>query len=525
MRRILSFLTVFVLAQAVMAQSDYISFRADDKSDRIGDLNGAGGVLVLSKRGDLVITVTNTSQYRTTPAGRNASGLYEYEVVVSDVKEAKLEINRRGDVYRTSFVSKIKPNFYRAYIIEEVQRPIRMENQSQANDAVLDAKLAEVEFTTTIADLKVECPSALGAEIKTTRKSTDKSIIVTSVMIPIKILEDARQQQQSTTAAAAQLRKQLVDDPDGSAKASDKDWERLDILEDAAEQADRHLAELSSIYISGEGTNRLQVDISELKPRSKMCYSVLLLTKEVVQDKFTALVKEAGRYYGLRQYDNAKRIFTNALAEPGAPADLKATVKSSIGQCDSCMAYERYALGAIKRIKELKSTNSQEELVKYASAGIEYLQVLNKFNPCDFYDGRIESLEKLIAGLPLEIRFTMVRWVNNAAGFFEAGKIPNVEVWAYTGATPPMPKNYNTLKRFRDMVGKSNDYCQIGASNAEGQADVQLDRQSLPTGLFFCPTDSGDKIKIEYKDFQELMHQTSGTYNKRRFRLKMFAAY
>jgi hypothetical protein len=189
--------------------------------------------------------------------------------------------------------------------------------------------------------------------------------------------------------------------------------------------------------------------------------------------------------------------------------------------------YETYTLGALGKIREMKALGeaSQEQLVKYASAGIEYLQVLNKYNPCDFYVSRKTQLEGLIEGLPLEVRFTLVKWVNNAEGFFEAGKLANVEVWAYNGSEPPIHNDYKNDKKFKDLVGKSNNFTQLGTTDSEGIADVQLNRKSLPKGLFFRPIGYDDKIKILYMDLDELLIQSKGNYNKRRIRLKMFTAY
>jgi hypothetical protein len=56
-------------------------------------------------------------------------------------------------------------------------------------------------------------------------------------------------------------------------------------------------------------------------------------------------------------------------------------------------------------------------------------------------------------------------------------------------------------------------------------ADIQLNRNTIPTGIFFRPVGYDDKIKIQYMDLKDLMTQSQGSYNKRRFRLKMFASY
>lgn len=533
MKRLLGILLLILCVQGLAAQ-DYISASPSEENDRIGDLNGAGGVLVLSKRSDLVISVTNARRAVVTPKGQRSDGLYEYEVVVSrqETTEPKVEVNRRGDVYKTDFVVKTRADLFRAYLIEEVAKPIRMEDQTRQNDAVLNASLAAVEFSTTISDLQVDCPKlvAAGAKITKGNRAADKSIFITTVTIPLNILTSAKERCASAKAAYESRRKVLEDRAaaQGIGAVSQAEWDQVDQMEEAAETAERELMELSYIVVYGTGTNRLQVDISELRPRAKLCYGVLLLNRveKVYVKECTAMMAEGARLYGLREYDNAKTAFGKALAAKDAPADLRPTIQSNIAQCDTCLLYERYALGSLKKIRELSAggSASQEEVVRYASAAVEFLQVLNRYNPCDFYTGRIKALEKMMGSLPLEVKFTAVRWVSNVSGFFEAGRIPNVEVWAFTGTEPPVPNQYKTDKRFKELTGRSNDYQQLGVTGAEGEVELQLDRGNLPRGIFFRPVGYGDKIKIMYMDLNELLHQSQGTYNKRRFRLKMYAS-
>ena len=264
--------------------------------------------------------------------------------------------------------------------------------------------------------------------------------------------------------------------------------------------------------------------------QSQCVYKVVLdipdLTKIYVTQS-SAMIAEGSRLYALRKYEDARRSYMNAKSVDDVVKDLIPTIESNIAQCDTCIAYEKYVLGAFAKIRGLKAKGggSQKELVDYASAAIEYLQVLNRYNQCDFYEGRIKQLEELIKDLPLELQFTIVRWVNNEAGFYEAGRIANVEVWAFNGNEPPIQKSYANDKKFKQLVGNSNDFTQLGVSDSEGMADIQLNRNTIPTGIFFRPVGYDDKIKIQYMDLKDLMTQSQGSYNKRRFRLKMFASY
>jgi hypothetical protein len=532
MKRIFSLLAAVMLALAVSAQSAYLSCRPYSEADRIADLHGAGGVLVLSQRSDLVITIINAPSATVAAATKRADGLYEYEVVVDRkvTTEPKVEVNRRGDVDRLDWVAITKPNFFRSFLVEDTQKPIRIENQTAANDAVLDAALAQVEFQTTIPDLVVACDELIsrGAKLTTEQKRGDNSIFITRLTIPIRLLDDARKQAQDAEAAHQALRKQLVDNPEGSKNATDKDWERLDQLEEASQQAAEQLQKIMNVSVYAAGTNQLPVDISGLKPRSKMVYGVLLRT--IVEEKHVSqcagFMAEGGRQFELREYQNARQAFSNALHAPDTPADMRSSIQTSIAQCDTCAAYEKWTLAAFARMREIKNTGgSQEQAVECATAAISYLQLLNRYNPSDFYTNRIRQLEAAIKSLPLELRLTAVRWVKNVSGFYEAGRIPGVEAWVFRGSNPPAPKEYNTDKKFREMVAASADYVQTGVTDSEGRVDLRFDREQLPTGIFLRPVGSGDKIKVFYISFSDLMTQSQGTYNKRQFRVKMYAAY
>ena len=164
---------------------------------------------------------------------------------------------------------------------------------------------------------------------------------------------------------------------------------------------------------------------------------------------------------------------------------------------------------------------SQADVVKYDTAASEFLATLDRYNPNEFYSSRIDKLSKIIEGQPLTIKFTMVEWKNDFSGFGEGRPLANVEVWAYYGDNPPVPMDYRDEKRFKKLVASPN-YRQQGESNEQGFLDLEFNRKQLPTGLLFRPVGYGKRIQIYYKDMQNIMRQSQGTYNKRQYRLKMF---
>lgn len=530
--RLLWLFVAAIMVQVVAAQSEYISYSSKTSEDRPDELLGAGGILILSTRGDLVITITNADKPIVTPKGMRKDGFYEYEVVVdrAETSEPKVEVNRRGDVNKVDFVVKTRPDYFRAYVIEEVQKPIRKEDLQSSNDAILDASLAQVEISSTLTDLQVQCPAGLGAKITREHKKTDNSIIITTVTIPVATLEAAREKAASADAAMKKLHQRIVveasDDP--SKKGTDAEYDKLDRLEDEAEKARMQLEELSSIYVYGTGTNRLQIDISGLGPRSKMVYGILLLktVEKVHVTECSSFMAEGARLFGLREYDAARRAFHNARNAKDTPGDLIPTIDNNIAQCDTCILYDKYSRMSLSKMKEMRKAGeaSQSDVVKYATGAAEFLSVLNKYNPQDFYTNTISRLNKLVEDMPLDIRFTIAKWVNDFSGFFEAGPLPGVELWAYYGDDELRPHDYQSDRRFRKLTNASTEYSMMGNTDEKGEIDLHLVRKNLPKGIFFRPVGYDGRIRIKYLTLEEILSKSEGDYQKRQFRLKMYTA-
>lgn len=514
---------LFALAMITAgAQSKYISYTPDEtKNVHNEDLAGNGGFLILSERSDLVVSVTNSPTAKITPLGKRSDGLYAYEVVVnrSQQRTPRVEVSKRGDIDRVDFAKSIRPNTLHAYIIQEVDNPIRMEDQTSGNDVILDAKLAEVEISTTINDLKVDCPKELGATVTTSRKASDQSVFITSVKIPVAKLKEAKDNLDALRQKAKEL--------DDITNKTDAVWSQMDANDAALSDAAKLWQRISVIEVYAPETNRLPIDIGELGPRMKKCYGVLPLVK-VVRDaasEFLSFMDTGAQSFNLRKYDDAKRAFSNALKAKDMPADMAPVVNSNIAQCDTCLLYERFAGGAVLKLVELRKsseTASQRQVAEYAVAASEFLGVCYKYNPCDFYKERIDKLDQLVAEMPLELRFTIAKWVSNRVSVYEDGYLPNVEVWAYYGSTQPSFASYANDNAFKKMVNASSDFRLLGTSDENGIVDLEVSRGKLPTGLFFHPVDYKNRVRPAYKDMTEIMSSSVGDYMKRQFRMKMY---
>ena len=510
------------------AQSDFISSSPVNEEDCIADLQGKGGIMLLSDLGDLVITIGNAKAPQITPKGKRSDGLYVYEIVIDlkDNKTPKVEVNRRGEIYKTDFVVSLRPDLMRAYKVEYVKRPIRTENQTQGNDAILDEKLAEVEISTAIKNLQVRVSAKLNATITRSVKKTDSSINITSIVIPWEAIKGAKEELQRLRKEHDDLFSYIEQNAD---KATDADFDKEQMLKNKLEEAENAFNAMMHIDVYADGTNREQIDLEPLRPRVKLCYGVLLLkqVEKVYVTECSAMMSEGARLYGLRQYDGARRAFANALKAKDTPSSLIPSINTNIMQCDTCLLYERYAMGALGKMKQMRQAGdaNQKDVVRYASGALEFLNVLNKYNPCDFYSDRIEKLGKLIEDMPLDLKFTIAKWVNDESGFYEDGKLAGVELWAYYGTSEPQLKMYKDDDDFSDMASKdANAFKLLGESDVDGVVEVHLVRKELPRGFFFRPVGYGKraKMKIKYMSAEEMMLQSEGEYNKRQIRLKMF---
>lgn len=526
---LLSLLLVLAGTISAVAQS-YISYTRMESEDGFGDLGGAGGVMVLSKRSDLVITVDNAQHPIVTPRGKRADGLYAYEVVVKkdDNPTPKIEVSKRGDIDRTSFAVTTKKDYFLAYLIDEVQKPIRFEDHKQANDMITDKNSAVVEITTAITDLIIECPGELNAKVKTQQKGG--SVIETEIIIPLANCKQYKEQVEQLQKKVELMTKELEADVNAG-KLNDAAIVSRDELIEAEqkklEEATEKFAEVSKITVYAKGTNKLFIDVSSLAPREKIVYGVLertIIVKEHVSE-CSGFLEEGGRLFGLRQYKGAREAFIRALEAKDAPKNMQASIRSNILQCDSCILYDRYSKGALAKIKEMKDngTGNQADLVKFASAASEFISQLNRYNPCEFYTSRIEKLDKMIEDMPLDIRFTIAKWVNDASGFYEDGFLGNVELWGCYSADTPKAADYEKDKNFIKMVSSNTaKYKRLGETAADGTLILHLVRKNLPVAIFFRPVGYGKHVKIKYLNMAEIMWQSKEEYNMRQFRMKMY---
>ena len=396
---------------SISAQNDYISNSRMINEDRIDDLNGDCGILLISKHKDLVIYPVEIEKkdFRIKVDGKREDGLYEYRVIFNQnaTRNPKLEISREGNVYKTEFASIIKPDFLIAYLIEEVTNPIRMDDQTQPSDFVTDDKLAEIEFTTSIKNLQINCPIELQAKIERKTNPSDANIHITSVIIPIAILEKAKAKMELAQKEYKDWFTKLEEDEE--AAGQDANWNRLEELEQKRDAIETTYSELTNLEIYANLTNHLSINISDLKGKMKKCYAVLELVKTdtVIVNPYDAKIAEGNRLFGIRKYKEAKEIFTLAKNEKGINAIQNKAAQTSINLCDTCIFYDIQAGTALNEVIRIrKEGGTQQEVYKYINGAIDFITKLYHLNPSVFYSERIDRLEQQLEKQPLYIMFT-----------------------------------------------------------------------------------------------------------------------
>lgn len=506
----------------LFAQSQYISYRELPQEDRKAELLGASGVLIYSQQSDLIITLTNVSKPLVKKNGKLDNGLYEYEVIIEpdETPHPKFEITRRGKVDRQTFLAKVKPDHYKAYLIEEVANPIRLEDQTRSQDVILDEHIAAVEIESALPDLQVEFSDSLQAEMKTAPKKNDPSVFVITLMIPVARLQAVTERLEEAVQQRDALYQKLVQP---NIKLSADDEQAYDELEQEVIPAlETLLREMSQIEVYAEGSNHLMIDITGISARVKKRYGILLLHIPVHITECGDLMSEAARLLESRNYEEAKQTFQNALQAKDVRPDMIPVIQSNIADCDSCILYDKYAKHAARQMQLLKKQGeaTQDQVKEYASAAMEFMQILNNYNPCEYYELRIQKLAQMIDNLPLVIRFSVHEWVRTLTGFHIGDGVERVELWANHGLLHPDWKAYNSEKRFRKTLERSNFYFKVGETDEKGMVVLNLDRKSLPKGLFFHAPENRD-LMIEYVPMQKIIRDSKNDYKMRQYRLRM----
>lgn len=534
MKKLKNFFIMFLLSvMSVPAFSQqYISYSDYPDADCFGELNGDNGMLILSRFSDLVLMVTNIGEDGIKPVinykGKGIDGLYSYEVIISskETPTPNVAVSRRGSVYKTNIIPTnnrpLVKNYFIAYKVDDVDNPIRYDDQTKSTSSILDPEKAAVELTSPLKDLKIKVDPALQASISSELSKADPNIMIYTIEFPIKNYLEIAAKKNALLAKAEDFKKLEDSASDKGVALTDEQYDEIDSCNARLAEAKESWTKLSNITVYGQGTNYVVLNIEGMAPRVKKCFAILPLVveKNIFVTECSRFMSEGAKLFSLRKYKEAKAAYTSALNAEDLVEEMRPAIVESMALCDSCYMYDNFAARSIKNIITMKKEGNatQGELVKYATAAVDFLELLNKYNENEFYESRIATMKKLIDNLPLKIKFTIVEWKTLNEGDY----IPGVEVWTFKGDYVLTVNSFSTDRRFRKMVdGEKDAYQQVGISDENGIVEIELDRKNLPKGIIFRPDKDSD-VKIKYLPFTDLIRQAHGTYTEKQFRLKMF---
>lgn len=519
MRRVFLLCCAFFAALTMFAQSQFVSCERMAQQDCIDDA-GRCGVLIIAKRPDLVVTALN-AKAQGQRRGMDKKGNYLYELIVdpNDSKYPKVEVSKRGDINRTRFTVNLVPGTLLAYAVNEVEKPIALDDQS-SYEPILSADSAAVEIVSSYA-LECNVSPDLHASVVRTKKKNDDQVNVVIVTIPISSIRIPQDRIKLLEDKSKEFEVKLENYQGKDRDAKFDEWEKLDKELDDLKAS---WGAAKNIIVYGTNTNRLSISVENLVPEKKATYGVLTIKPEPLTEA-GSLLAEGARLFEMRRYEDAKRTFMNVKSAKDFRTDLTPVVNENIADCDSCILYTMYANGMLKKYlswKKNEETISQKQLVDCATGALEMFQILSTYNPCDYYTTGIEKMQQQIDKIPFDIKFTVVKWQNDYSGFSETGPMPNVEIWGCFDRPDPKYQFVKSVKQFQKLAARNSNMQQMGTSDVDGTIELSFQRSNLPYGFFFVPVGYDEKSAIKFVDMSNVKAQSQGDYTKRQFRMKMY---
>lgn len=436
-------------------------------------------------------------------AGRHC---YDFLVDVMNDRERTYIISKEGSPLSEQVVTKnLRRGTCVTYNIQEIADTLdRIELQENGSRGVYPKDgYACVEITTAIEGLKVGTAWAM------TEKKTASGVRAVEVIVNVSEMKAVKAQIDSLAAVVADM----------EAKG---DYINMEGVLKQQEEKEKWYASHTSIELGGEGIKALSLPLTDISQKERLRYAVVAMK----MSECLSLMDEAATLFKNMKYGEAKKVYTSALQSKDVTPSLAGTINASIARCDSCVSYFQRLVGVLTLIKQRKEASdkvSQYDVASYYNAAIEYMQILYRYNPVDYYKNNIAALEKVVGDMPFLMRFTVVSWMADRVSAGEGGPMQDVEVWGWYGDKASLPRKYEDNKSFRSQMKKNNaQYKHLGLTDANGVLDLELRRSTLPKGFFFAPVNVDVNTDVVYRDMEEVMSQAKTEYNKRQFRLKMY---
>lgn len=244
---------------------------------------------------------------------------------------------------------------------------------------------------------------------------------------------------------------------------------------------------------------------------------VYVVSVDVPKDN---MYSEAKTAFLQRDYSHASISFKDLLLSSDFK-EMESVIMSYIAKCDSCLDYENKFTAAMRALIAMQREGEakQDSVAHYAEIAIGCLNQLNSLNPNDYYDNRREKLEGLLMSMPMMVQVTIVKREKTSSGVIDAGPMPGVGVYIYTGEGLTQKEIEKELDKKLESSIKSNISKRMGETDKNGLFVIQLDRNApLPTGMFFTPPSFyGKHAKVTYMPWN-----INPSYEMQRIRLGIY---
>ena len=298
------------------------SVEEDTELSRTEEIDGNGGIILLSKLDNLIVRVTSGNQVGEMLRGNlRSDGYYEYKVITSlqNGHEARFIFTRKGDTERMEIKEKrLKPNFLYGYRMKQVDNPIKLRPQPLVGGMHPSATEAMVEISTPFDHLDIEVPDALPYSVKEGKQENDNSITVYRITVPVKAIRTLSDDLESLKAKYEQLSNELMNAEDSS---EDPRWDECDRMDLEVEEMKAKLDMSQLILLKAPGSNALSIDVSSLAPRSLFVVAVVpIVEKEIVveySNVYERCMGQAQDAYENQKYGTAQKLYQEAAEQEG----------------------------------------------------------------------------------------------------------------------------------------------------------------------------------------------------------------
>jgi hypothetical protein len=433
---LLTVLGLFFLGSVMAQEIRFTELETEDV-----DLDGKSSVVFVASTDDWVIETSKKSLDNISDAKKNSEGEYEYwiELDVSLHTDRQYTLSRRGSAVQNSVKKLCRPN-KRLYIrVKESQKEhIGVQKQEKQAGGYFVEGMGCMEFTTTIADLKVE-----NKYWKVERAKALSGADVISVIVDVRLLTETKNKLEELRNALAVL------DGKPSKEKTLEELDKLEELENRLSELEEKYGGMSSVKLYADGTNEL-IEPVNLSVKEKQAYAVLMLTKTIEKEfSFEELEQDARAKEAQKDFLAAQKAFMDARNHKDCPDQRKKQLENRMLDMKHCreteMMVETFTKEG-KRVEQTKGFEHDSVFIFYRGVIRCYNFLLEKYPGYTPFVEERDRFTKILEPHPLNIKqYTVI-----------TGKAYRGGMDIYPSLSEKKPKGIKDLKPLGRTAGNGS---------------------------------------------------------------------